>query len=66
MELGEGFGHGVGAGSAAFFAFDDDQGDAVDEENDVGDDEGFDAAGGIDAELVDGVKLVVMRIREVD
>lgn len=66
LELGEGFGHGVGAGGAAFFAFDDDQGDAVDEEDDVGNDEGFDAARSVDAELIDGVELVVFGMVEVD
>jgi hypothetical protein len=46
--------------------FDDDEGDAVYEEDDGGDDYRLDPVGGVDAELVDGSEGVALGVVEVD
>ncbi len=66
FELGVGGLHGVGGVGVADFGFDHHERDAVDEENDVGNDAGFGSAGRVDAELVDGVEGVALRVGEVD
>jgi len=56
----------VGREFVGLFALHRHQRDAVDEEDDVGDDEVLDPAGRVDAELVDGVEEVALRVLEVD
>ena len=65
-QLLEGLVHGVGGELVGVLALDDDQGNAVHEQHDVGNDEVLDRARRVDAELVDGEEVVPLRVVEVD
>ena len=56
----------IGGVGIANLGLDDHQRNAVHAEHDVRDDAGLHTARRIDAELVDGVKLITLRMRKVD
>ena len=66
LQLNEGFVHRVGAGRRTFLALHHRQRQAVHEQHDVGDDETAHATRCVDAELVDRVKAVALRVLKVD
>ena len=66
LKLHKRFLHRVGTGLGALLAFHHRERDAIHEQHDVRNDERLHAARCIDAELVDGVKLVALGMLEID
>ena len=66
LQLHKGLLHGIGAGRSALLALHHRQRNAVHKQHNVRNDELLHAARRIDAELVDGVELIVFRVGEID
>jgi hypothetical protein len=66
LQLNEGFIHRVAAIGATLLAFDHHKRNAIHEQHNIGNDKAFHTARRINAELVDGVKTVALRIGKVD
>ena len=66
LQLHKSLSHGVGAGFRALFALHHAQRNAVHQQHYVRNDEGLHTARRVYAELVDGVKRVVLRVRKVN
>ena len=65
LQLFKRLGHWVGTGCAAFFTFHHNQRNAIHKKHNIGNDKLFNATGRINAELVDGMELIVLRMRKI-